>query len=85
MDIVEELQKLTKEKFGIEISEEDIEDIIASQSLSIKEGMINMQDVKCNYLGKFKIKARRLAALQKDESKKKLPNRNNTEIKQLDI
>lgn len=71
MNNIEEIQKEVKEKFGVEISEEEIEAIIISQSRITKWGIENQQDIYWIYFGKFKIKQGRKGALLKSEDIRK--------------
>lgn len=67
MDNIEQIQKSVKEKFGVDISEEEIEAIITAQSRITKWGIENEQDVYWIYFGKFKIKTGRKGALEKNK------------------
>ncbi len=68
MDNIEEIQQEVKLKFGIDISEEEIEAIITSQSRTTKWAIENGEDVMWIYFGKFKIKLGRKGAIEKDEN-----------------
>lgn len=68
MDIIEEIQLDLKNKFNVELSEEEIEAIIQSQSRTTKWAIENGEDVMWIYFGKFKIKVGRKGALAKDET-----------------
>ncbi len=67
MDITEEIKKLVQDKFKVNISEEEIEAIISSQSRAIKFAMENELDIKLIYFGKFIIKEGRKAALSRNQ------------------
>lgn len=88
MDNIEEIQKLVKEKFNIDISEEEIEAIITSQSRITKWAIENEQDVFWIYFGKFKIKPGRKGALLGDKNIMKTiikTNLHNRGIKRIGI
>ena len=67
MDIIEEIQNEVRTKFNKEISEEEIEAIINSQSRATKIAMENGEDVRWIYFGMFKIKLGRKGFLEKSE------------------
>ncbi len=67
MDNIEQIQIDVNNKFGIEISEEEVEAIITAQSRITKWGIENEQDIYWIYFGKFKIKQGRKGALLKSE------------------
>lgn len=68
MDKIKEIQISTNNKFNIEISEDEIEAIITSQSRTTKWAIENNEDVCWIYFGKFKKKIGRVGALLKDET-----------------
>lgn len=67
MDNIEEIQKEVKDHFGIEISEDEIEAIITSQSRATKFGVESGEDIQWIYFGKFKIKLGRKGFLSRNK------------------
>lgn len=68
MDNIEQIQLAVSNKFKVEVSEEEIEAIITSQSRTTKWAIENDEDVYWIYFGKFKKKLGRVGALLKDEA-----------------
>lgn len=89
MDIIEEIKLEIKNKFDIEISEDEIEAIVQSQSRTTRWAIEQGEDVMWIYFGKFKVKPGRLGALKKDEEVRKnllIPNViKNKQIKRIGI
>lgn len=67
MDNIEQIKLTVDNKFKVDISEEEIEAIITSQSRTTKWAIENDLDVYWIYFGKFKKKLGRVGALLKSE------------------
>ena len=66
---IKTIQQEIIDNHGVEVSLEHIEEVIDSQLMMIPIGMANREVIKLDYIGKFRIKPGREAALLANQNK----------------